>query len=721
MKKIALIFCLIFTVSAFAQTPTTSPTPPQTVVDKDDVVVITTNLIQIDVTVTDKKGNIVTDLKPEDFEILENNKKQDITNFSFNETTQPAAPKVEEKSKPNDKNAAPLPPVKLRPEQVKRTFALVVDDLGLSFESVYFVRQALKKFVDTQMQPEDLVAIIRTGSGVGALQQFTSDKRQLYLAIERIKFNSIGRGGISPFAPIQSGAASGVIPADSQSDNGSDDRGELDSAADFNQFRESVFTVGTLGAVNYVIGGMSELPGRKAIMLFSDGFTLFNNNVNGSRQTDDRVLQSLRRLTDAANRASVVVYTMDARGLQTLGLTAADDVSDKTSAQIEQSLSDRRQQNFDTQEGLIYLARETGGISIRNSNDLNGGIKKMLNDQKGYYLLGYQPDDATFDPKIRRYNKLVVKLKRPDLKIRYRSGFFGVTDDETEKRPATNANPRQQLYAALTSPFSSGDVDVRLISLFGNDAKLGSYMRSVIHIKGGDLKFVDDKDGFQKAVFDVVAITFGDNGAVIDEINRTETIRVSKIEALKSINDTGFTYFVNVPIKKPGAYQMRVAFRDTTTNRIGSANQFIEVPNVKKNRLTLSGIALDNYEITASNAEKNDVGSDTDTARRIFKTGTALQFGQIVYNAKLDAATKQPYLQMQFKVFKEGKEIFASKESSVNIEGQTDLQRIVITGGVTLGTSMTAGEYVLQIIVKDTLAKQKRQIATQNIDFEITN
>ena len=88
--------------------------------------------------------------------------------------------------------------MRLRPEQVRRTIALVVDDLQLSFESTAYVRRMLKKFVDEQMQPGDLVAIIRTGSGIGALQQFTSDKQQLYAAIERVRWNMRGGAGINP-------------------------------------------------------------------------------------------------------------------------------------------------------------------------------------------------------------------------------------------------------------------------------------------------------------------------------------------------------------------------------------------------------------------------------------------------------------------------------------------------------------------------------------------
>jgi len=140
--------------------------------DDDDVVKISTNLIQIDATVTDKKGNIIRDLTANDFEIYENDEKQPITNFSFVELRPvEAADSLAQIPKP-DKNAlaSPSVSVKLRPEQVRRTIALVVDDLGLSFANTLWIQKALKKFVDEQMEPGDLVAIIRTNGGIGALQ-----------------------------------------------------------------------------------------------------------------------------------------------------------------------------------------------------------------------------------------------------------------------------------------------------------------------------------------------------------------------------------------------------------------------------------------------------------------------------------------------------------------------------------------------------------------------
>src|SRR5207244_360916 len=170
----------------------------------------------------------------------EDGHKQKITHFTFNLTE--SAP-TERVAKPaaTDKTAPPIPTSRLRPEDIKRTIAIVVDDLGLSFESTYYVRRALKRFVDEQMQPGDLVAIIRTGSGMGALQQFTADKRQLYAAIERVKWNSLGRGGVSAFAPMQAptGGAGGA---------------EIDAMTEEqNQFRDETFSVGTLGAISYVV------------------------------------------------------------------------------------------------------------------------------------------------------------------------------------------------------------------------------------------------------------------------------------------------------------------------------------------------------------------------------------------------------------------------------------------------------------------------------------
>ncbi len=719
IRALAIVF--LFGLTNFAQTPT--PTPKT--VD-DDVVKISTTLIQVDVTVTDKNGKIIKDLNPEDFEIYENGEKQAITNFSFVSTSSDIAP-TSVKAQENEKNPKiPLPPMSLKPEQVRRTIALVVDDLGLSFESVYQVRRALRKFVDEQMQANDLVAIIRTGGGMGAQQQFTSDKRQLYAAIESIKWNSLGRAGITAFAPLeatpleQEQAAGGDVSEEQLEE-------EQKQLKDFSDFREDIFSVGTLGAINFIVKGMSDLPGRKSIMLFSDGFAICSPD-NPDRCT--RIVDSVRQLTDLSNRAAVSIYTFDARGLLTTGITAADNTSGITAERIQNTNSSRSAEIFDKQEGLAYLAKETGGRTFFNNNDINKGLDKALEDQKGYYLIGYQPDTDTFDPKTRRFNKLQIKVNRKDTNVRYRSGFFGVTDDQFKK--PTNQTAGQQIYTALTSPFGANGIALRLNTLFGNDKQQGSFVRSLLHVDAKDLKFTDEADGSKKAVFDVLAVSFGENGTVIDQIAKTYTMNVKNDGYQKLINE-GFVYYFTFPVKKPGAYQYRVAIRDGATQKIGAANQFIEVPNLKKGELIVSGITLEN--LTAAQWQKlaqsasgqttaiENPASSTpnpmnDTALRKFKHGTILRYGFEVYNAKLDPSQK-PNLNTQIRIFRDGKPIFEGKNQPFELLQQTDLQRIKSAGAISLGSEMQTGDYVLQIVITDNLAKEKRRIATQFVQFEI--
>ena len=734
MKRALLIFSMTcqLTVSGFAQQPdktnqqNPNPTPPKTEVQQprdpqtggppgvsvshqgeEDVVRITTNLVQIDPVITDRYGKQVTDLGPDEVQILEDGKPQKITNFSYIPLDSPELPRPAKPSKGFDKNAPPVPPVHLRPEQVHRTMALVVDDLGLSFESAHYVRDALKKFIDQQMQPNDLVAIIRTGGGMGALQQFTSDKRQLYAAVERVKWNPISRGGIAAFAPISSDPSSLSSPRGAKSSS-TDSSSDTTSNDDLDQFREDLFAVGTLGAVNYIVRGLRELPGRKSIVLISDGFTIFNRSEpSGS----ERVLNALRHLTDQANRASVVIYTMDARGLPTLSLTAADSTLGMTAGQIEQSLSDRRTAFFESQSGLSYLAQQTGGFAIRNTNDLNGGIRRVIEDQRGYYLIGYRPDESTFDKVSgrRKFHKLALKVKRPGkFNVRMRNGFYGITDEEVAPSRQTLA---QRMVGALVSPFGSAGVHLRLTSLFANNPKLGSFMRSMLHVDGRDLTFTDEPEGWHKAVFDILALTFGDNGVTVDQIGRTHSIRVKGKTYNRIVND-GFTYNIIVPIKKPGAYQLRTALRDESSERIGSATQFIEVPDVKKNRLTLSGILMRGIPpqlLQKGPSGPASLGEDSDDtldeadqnanpAVRLFKSGLLMVYGFDVYNAQVDKVTGKPQLQTQVRLFRDGREVFAGQERSFDAGNQADLKRLTANGVIKLGAELTPGDYVLRAL-----------------------
>jgi VWFA-related protein len=783
LHSITIALCVF--VSAQGQTtglpspmPQSSPRTPT----RGDVVRITTNLVQVDVTIVDRNGQPVSDLTPADFEVTEDGKPQKITNLSFitPASLQPR-PAVTVPAAKRAKGVAPEPPpppVNLRPDQVRRAIALVVDDLGLSFESSHFVRRALKKFVDEEMQPGDLVAIVRTGAGIGALQQFTADKRMLYAAIERVRYNLNSRV-FSAFAPIaeETRIAGKSINGMAGPSNGTNDTNEspgsqlIDSlmriktpGSQATQYRDDIFSVGTLGALNYIVRGLRELPGRKSVILFSDGFRLYDED-QGSR----RILDSLHRLVDLANRASVVIYTVDPRGLQTLGLTAADNLAGPLAAgnsnfggnngdplpgqwmrSIQTDLQARRSEFFATQQGMDYLAHQTGGFFVRNTNDLDGAVRRVLNNQKGYYLLGYRPDESTFNEqgKRRGFHDIAVKVRRPGLTVRTRAGFYGFTEEEAARpvyRTATD-----QLAAALGSPFASGDIRVRMSSVFGYDPERSSFTESILHIDSRDITFVRQPDGTYKASFQIMTATFGDNGSAVDEATRGYSIVVSEANLDRTYR-SGLIYVVTLPVKKPGAYQLRMAVRDSESARVGSANQYIEVPDIKKKRLTLSGIILSASvppsatAVTSTNVPSGgainpaSASSPPDSAAgasapsategpkdhtlasqaiRRFQQRQVLSYGYYIYNARLDSSHR-PQLETQVRLFRDGKLIYTGRAKPFDATGQSDLRQIAAGGEITLGTDLPLGEYVLQVIVVDKLAKSDTSLTTQWMDFDL--
>src|SRR4030095_5243353 len=218
-------------------------------------------------------------------------------------------------------------------------------------------------------------AIFHTGGNVGAWQQFSSDKRQLYAAIERVRWNPQGAG--------DSGAISAIRPRDLKIP------GENASGVSPGEHRRQVAGGSMVGTLRYVVRGLRDMPGRKSVLLLSDGLVL-----------DSLMKMRLDSLIDSANRASVVIHTMDARGLITLALQPQDNVQMLSNAarsvdvrglgrdvvEVDRMMTMRRKGFQASQDGLIYLAQETGGIAIRNTNDFSGGIQRVLDDQRGYYL-----------------------------------------------------------------------------------------------------------------------------------------------------------------------------------------------------------------------------------------------------------------------------------------------------------------------------------------------
>lgn len=705
-------------VKASATTSTQDP-PSSSTAPNQDVVRINTQLVQVDAVVTDKKGRHVEDLTATDFELLVDGKRQSLTHFSH--INLPSLQRAPAPKKKTDLPGAPesMPTRQLAPTEVRRTLAFIVDDLGLTLSSTELARETLRKFVAEQMQEGDLVAIIRTGNGLGMLEQFTSDKRLLYAAIERLMWNPLSRNMMPTFAD----AGSGETSDSAASDVAAEGQAALDS---FEEFRETNFTTGTLGAINFVVRSLRSLPGRKSVILLSDGFRIYSRNDNDGNT--NQVLQSLQALVEQANRASVVVYAIDAKGLQPFMPGA--DVGGRPAAS---AVSDALQSAQEARDGPGFLAQQTGGFLVFDTNDLNIGIAEALYDQQSYYLLGFDPADEQFD---RKYHSIKVRVTRPGLKVRTRSGFFGV--NEAERPLARREAPKtrgQQLLAALLAPLGARDLSLRITPYFFNSSQQGPLVRTLFHIDCAQLTFKDGPAGEKLLDLDLAAFAFDEDGATADLDARRLNLKFDE-QQYRQILAHGLSYRADFELKKPGAYQFRAVLRDAETGRTGAASQFIRVPDLTKNRLALSGLVLTTPKITGDqNSTSNGAAVPERAARegsasappgdlqatpyvRQFPRTGSLQYGAAIYNASADKKTNRPQITVQAEVYRDGKPMIQFPARPIELALGANPKRFDYVGQLRL-KNFPSGDYLLHLIVVDGLAKKKYARAEQWMDFSV--
>ena len=553
---------------------------------------VSVDLVQMDAVVTDKNGRPVDNLTADDFIILQDGKPQEITSFSIvrMEDT-PVRPVVAPQTpvrKGKESIEPPPPPVTLKRDQIRRTIAIVVDDLGLSFDSTVRVRESIHEWIDNKMQPGDLVAVILTGSGMGSLQQFTTDKQMLHAAADRILYNLSGRIGVSSFAAIST-----MEPV-------------MSAAA--TEERNMALTLGTIGSIHYVLAGLKDVPGRKSLIFFSEDMGMSDSaemirtgELSGDRQ--QFVRDHLQKLIDEANQAAVVIHAIDPRGVVYTGPTAEDSMNGLDESGISQVFVSRDTQLESSRAGMWDMTRLTGGLFEYNRNDIDGALNEVAEDGKVYYLIGYEPDEKTVK-KMRegkRQFRISIRVKRPGLQVRSRSGFFGTTDQKVE--PLTR---RERMQEALYSPFSSGTLPVRLTTLFAQTEDEKLCINALLYFRTDQLNFTEE-NGWQKAIVDVAVTTFDVTGEQISLSDRSWTI-MAKGGTFEEMQRAGIVTLMRIPIKKPGAYQMRAVVSDTRSEEMGSASRFIEVPNLGKKQLALSGIALAAEERTLDGIEDQTEG-----------------------------------------------------------------------------------------------------------------
>jgi VWFA-related protein len=625
--------------------------------------------VRLDAVVVDRKGYQITDLTAEEFEIYQDNQLQTISSCTYINDS-PAEPGKGPQSPIDSRELSPLPPPVLAPDGVRRAIAFLVDDLSLNFTNIYFARVGLEKFVKTQMQPGDLVAILRTSRGVGA-QFFSSDKRQLLAIIKEIRWD----------APL--GAYSGGI---SQA-----------------------------MAISYSIRALQDMPGRKYLIMMSS-LALLNGNMTPDYKQSTQPgpdFSIFNLMADAALRAGVVIHTLPFGVSMPMSPWSTIDISTLENSPTE-----------------IPLSKKTGGIYLQsNFFSTRSGIGRVSEEIKGYYLLTYAPPAGTFKPnKQAIYHRVMIKVKRPGSEVHTRDGFFGMTDP-----PDTLARQRNALREAIFSPFRYNDLKVNLA--FGYvDNPLGGYMlRSWLHVDARDLGIIDEKDGAGTIALEAACVTSGTRDFIQDVGNMGYEFRINKGN-VPWLRDHGLRFSLELSAKKAGPYYVRVVVRDAASGKIGSAYQFIEIPELNKHRLALSSIFVISREEDADwiNSSKSLTARTANTelrpdlrrdprrnpAFRSYHPGDSFEYMAIVYNAKAKD-NEPPDLEYHYVLYRNGSELFKSESKAVDLSDVKDFKRIPIRQKVGLDETVQPGDYVLQLRIKDKRAKENYSLAAQTLDFQV--
>jgi hypothetical protein len=281
---------------------------------------------------------------------------------------------------------------------------------------------------------------------------------------------------------------------------------------------------------------------------------------------------------------------------------------------------------------------------------------------------------------------------------------MGVTNEAVVPKKRTGDS---ELYEAIATPLPNAGLNLKLTASFGNTASEGSFIRTLLHLDGNQISFVDEPNGIKKGVFDVVAVTLNEKNEVVEDFNRTHTIRFPEAN-LEAIIRNGLVYSADVPVTKSGFYNFRVAIRDASSKVLGSAGQQIEVPDLKKKNLHLGSLAV--TEVTIQNGKPvmsaiepsegrfSPVFSPSQPAIRKFRPGSILS--------------------IHVRLYKDGEVVTEYPAQVIQLEPQTDLSRLSDYGYMRLAPGIAPGDYALQLVIRDL---NDKRTTSEWIDFEVVN
>jgi VWFA-related protein len=726
MKSIfALIVLSIISVSTLAQNPTRG--------DQEDVIRVKTELVQTAVTVTNSKGEFVDSLRMDQFDLRVDGNPQQI---KFLERVVTGSQREAQLTGGN----LPIEPAAPKVTHRGRTIVFFVDDLHLSLTSLDLTRRTILNFVDNEMNTRDLVAIASASGKVGFLQQFTNNKQVLKAAVERLSYRPYDVRGIGMAGAPMSEYIALLI------DNRSDPKltdvyiqecmkqtsvpKKIRSAAEAIRMtcetqvksnarsiilQASAITDDMYNSLGHLLQSSARMPGRKLAFFFSDGFLL----DTGPRGRD--LMSKLQQVTDQAQKSGVVIYTIDAKGLVNTALDATNNRVVDANGRLESAVM---REIAATQDAMHALAGDTGGRALRNQNTFDRWINKVLDETSNYYLIAWRPEpDEQTDRKFHRVE--ITVTGRPDLSVRVPRGYFEGSKVATTNVAASDATrvntpagggtktPDVDLRDALSDAQSTNQLPTLLALSYLSTPANGMVVTSSMQIASRRLDY--GPDGKQPSAVDLAGVVLNDKGKVVTSFKKRLNID-PPASSSAGLDTSAVIYNHRAPLA-PGIYQVRVAAREVRSSRVGSAMEWIVVPDLQSHQLALSSLLIGGKVLESNKpAVPQEPAQVQLSVDRRFPRNSSLGFWLFIYNAMRDAkGSGKPNLTVQVQVLRDGRSLVTTPQRPLRTEGMSDLDRIPYGGDVALN-SLTAGRYELRVTVTDVLANAATTLTS---DFEV--
>jgi VWFA-related protein len=550
------------TQSPVVQTQQGDQNTPQQTGESTFTLKVNTNIVLTNVVVRDKKtGEVVKGLKASDFTIVEDKKPQRIASFDY-ENVDLAATLAEGKTAGGKASVADLlernfaaSPDALRDH---RLIVLFFDLSSMQDEDIDRAVDAANNYINKQMAPADLVALVSMSTGLSMDQDFTSDKAALLKGVA--KYNGSDETGL---ANGSTGSTDGT----------SDDTSAF--SADDTEYN-SLNTDRELMAIRAIAKSLERVDQRKSMLYFSGGLT--RNGIENQA--------SLRAATNEAAKANMAIYSVDTRGLQ--ALPPVGDASKGSlrgnSAYSGAAATAQLASNFSSQETLSTLAADTGGKFFGDSNDFGPAFQAVQHDTEAYYIVGFHSTNQARDGS---YRHLTVKVARPDVKIEYRPGYYAPADFQHQKTEDREFALTEQMRSDLPAT----DVALYLQALYfrQNDGHAGDsfYIPVSLIVPGSQIPFVKNGDR-DKATLDILGQVKNAQGIPVGNVRDTVKLALDPSQEVKRKNiqySTGFTL-------APGKYHLKFVVRENQSGNLGSFETDIQVPDWKKVPLKLSSVVL---------------------------------------------------------------------------------------------------------------------------------